>query len=474
MNIQLAILDILKNTGEKTLYQINDEKITYKECYKRVIELAGNLIKQGTSPVVVYGHKSIDQFISIIACLIAKRSYIPIDLCTPSSRIKEIVDSAKATLIIQNEKLEIKSTECLTITEINKKYENKLEKFSSNNEIAYIIYTSGSTGMAKGVPITYHNLSHFINWIINLEEHKDCDDLNILSQASFSFDLSLMDLYFAIFKHNHIIAVDGETKEDLTKMYNTIKNNEINYLIMTPTFAKMLLIDDYFKDDNFKSIKYMFFCGECLEVETVKKIKTRFPNVIVINAYGPTEATCCVTMQIINDKMLEKNILPVGKISTAAVAIEIKNNEIVLKGDSVFNGYLDGNNQNCYHENEINCYKTGDIGYIENDYLYCQGRLDNQIKYQGYRIELNDIENNLLKIKGVREACVIAKYKDDNKTVRLIKAFVTTDADLTDLDIKSKLATLIPHYMIPKKIVIIDEIPVNDNGKYDRKKLTEL
>ena len=474
MDVGLAILDILKNTNDEVLYQVNNQRITYIECYKQVTRLAENLKKQGSSPVIVYGHKSIFQFISILACLVAKRSYIPIDLCTPVNRIKEIIKSVKSTLIIKNEKLTIDFDECLTVDEINKKYDALPQGKASNNEIAYIIYTSGSTGKAKGVPITYHNLSHFINWITTLSEHKNCDNLNLLSQASFSFDLSLMDLYFAIFKHNHIIAIDGDTKEDINKIYDTISTNNINYLVMTPTFVKMLLIDEYFNENNFKSIKYMFFCGECLEVETVKKIRQRFSNVIVENAYGPTEATCCVTLQIIDDKMLTKEILPVGKISTAATNIEIKNNEIVLKGDSVFSGYIDSNNDNYYLEKGINCYKTGDVGYIEGDYLYCYGRIDNQIKYQGYRIELSDIENNLLKIEGIREACVIAKYKDNSKIVRLIKAYVTTNNNLTDLDIKAKLNTLIPHYMIPKKIVILDEMPINNNGKYDRKKLSEL
>ena len=440
----------------------------------KVSELADNLKKQGNSPVIVYGHKSINQFVSILACLIAKRSYIPIDLCTPLNRIKEIIKSSNATLIIKNELLEISEIECLTVNELNNKYKAISSFYQNDNEIAYIIYTSGSTGKSKGVPITYNNLVHFIKWITTTEEHKNCHDLYVLSQASFSFDLSLMDIYFTIFKACHIISVDGDTKEDINVLYRILNVNHINYLIMTPTFIKMLLIDINFNYENFADIKYMFFCGECLEPETVKKIKSRFPNVIVINAYGPTEATCCVSLQIIENWMLEKKLLPVGKISTSAVAIEIENNEIVLKGDSVFSGYLDLDSDKYYKENNLNCYKTGDIGFIEDDYLYCNGRLDNQIKYQGYRIELNDIENNMLKINGISEACVIAKYKENSNIVRLIKAFVTTNNNLTETEIKSELIRLIPRYMIPKKIVILDKIPTNEHGKYDRRRLSEL
>lgn len=474
MNIQKDLLNILKNNGNAILYQINNQKITYSECYSLVVKTSNNLLKQGTSPVILYGHKSIEQFVSILSCLVAGRTYIPIDLCTPVTRIKEIISSSKASLVIKNEPITIDDIPCLTLDEVNNNNFNLSSNNSINNEIAYIIYTSGSTGKSKGVPISYKNLSHFTNWIINLKEHQNCQNINILSQASFSFDLTLMDIYFSIFTKSHITAIDGDTKEDINAIYNILSLNKLNYLIMTPTFIKMLLIDISFNEKNYPNIKYMFFCGEVLEVETARKIKERFPHIIIINAYGPTEATCCVCLNTIEDSMLSKSSLPVGKISTAATPIEIANNEIILKGDSVFSGYLDLDSPNYYQENNINTYKTGDIGYIENDYLYCNGRLDSQIKYQGYRIELSDIENNLLKIEGIKEACVIAKFKTDSNIVRLIKAFVTTSKEITELDIKQELIKLLPRYMIPKTIVILDKMPINENGKYDRKKLKEL
>ncbi len=468
------LLNILKEGQNKILYKYNNETITYNECYEKVLELSNTLKKQGTSNVIVYGNKNISQFISLLACLIAKRCYIPIDTYTPINRIKEIIKKSSSTLIIKNVELEIDNIECLTITELNNKYKNKEIINNRDNNNAYIIFTSGTTGTSKGVPITYNNLNNFISWITNLEEFNKSYNMNILSVSSFSFDLSVMDIYFSIFKHNTIIAIDNNDKNNLSKLYEIIKKEKINFIIMTPTFIKILLLDNNFNNNNYKDIKYMFFCGEPLEVETVKKIKKRFNNINIINAYGPTEATCCVSLVKVTDNMLTKEYLPVGNITTSSTTIEINNNEIVLKGNSVFNGYLDIKSNNYYKENNINCYKTGDIGHIENSLLYCSGRKDNQVKYKGYRIELGDIENNLLKITEIKEAVVIPKYKDNTNIVKLIKAYIVLNTPITIQEIKNKLEKLIPSYMIPKTIVFLEKIPINNNGKYDRKKLSTL
>jgi D-alanine--poly(phosphoribitol) ligase subunit 1 len=461
------ILNILKDNGDKTLYKINNNSITYGECYQKVIELAKSLKKQGTLPVILYGSKSINQFISILACVVSKRIYIPIDTCTPKNRITEIIKITNSNLIIKNENISFEKIECLTIDELNNKYKNiRIEK-ESTNKIAYIIFTSGTTGQPKGVPITYDNLENFILWITRQPELMKCEKMQVLSQASFSFDLSVMDIYFSIYKCCTINAVSQEDKHELSKLYEIINQNKIEFLISTPTFIKLLLMDKYFGCNNFPHIKYMFFCGETLEIELIKKIKNRFPKVKIINAYGPTEATCCVSLLEIQDNMLNEKITPVGKISTAAVDIFIENNEICLKGKSVFKGYLKS-------PNKIVNYKTGDLGYIKNDYLYCLGRKDRQIKYQGYRIELNDIENNLLKINGIKDAVVICKYKENTKIVKIIKAFITVEFDIDENLIKKELSRFIPKYMIPKTIIILKEMPINKNGKYDRKKLSEL
>ncbi len=446
-------------------YKVNNLSITYDELYNTAAHYSEFLKRQGNEPVIIYGHKSISMIISIVACLLAKRCYIPIENSMPIKRIKEIVDISRASLFIENEEIDIDFNTC-KLEELIKYQHLDIKK--NNNKYAYIIFTSGTTGDAKGVPITYKNLNNFINWINNTYPFNSFKDIIVLNQASFSFDLSVMDLYYSLFHQFSLYSITRSNQRD-GSMYETIK--DINLMVVTPSFMKLCLLNKEFNSKNYPNLKCIYFCGELLRVELVKKIKSRFKDIVIFNAYGPTEATCAISGLVIEDSMLDKELLPVGTKDNLACNVDIINKEIVLSGDSVFNGYLDNIIGGYYKKNGTNYYKTGDIGYFKGNYLYCNGRRDNQVKYNGYRIELSDIENNLLKIDGVIDACVIAKRKDNE--IKLIKAFVVLAKN--DIDyVKEELYNLIPHYMMPKVIEQLEKMPLNKNGKLDKERLNEL
>ena len=450
---------------KKIAYKVNNISITYDELYNTAKYYSDFLIRQGNEPVIIYGHKSVSMIISIVACLLAKRCYICIESSLPINRIKDIIKISKASLFIANEDIECDFNTC-KLEELIKYQDLDIKK--NNNKYAYIVFTSGTTGVAKGVPITYKNLDNFINWINNTYPFNSYKDINVLNQASFSFDLSVMDLYYGLFNKHSIYSITRTNQRD-GSMYDTIK--DVDLMVITPSFMKLCLLNQDFNSANYHKLKTIYFCGELLSVDLVKKIRKRFNDVIIFNAYGPSEATCAVSGLIIDDKMLDNELLPVGDKNNLACHIDIANNEIVLSGDSVFNGYLNNIQGGLYQDNKIKYYKTGDIGYFKDNYLYCDGRVDNQIKYNGYRIELSDIENNLLKIDGVIDACVIAKRQDN--IIKLIKGFVVINK--YDIDyVKQELSKLIPSYMMPKVIVKIDRMPINKNGKVDREALNKM
>lgn len=470
-----ALKEIFKTNKDKIAYIINDERITYGELYDRAENYSELLKRQGTRPVIIYGHKSIDMFVSLVSCVFSGRAYVPVNIGTPEERFQKIIVASNAELIIANETLETNfSVENVTLGELEKYKNSKFTQCKAENETAYIIFTSGSTGEPKGVPISRDNLMNFVSWISMLKPLNEFKNAVVLNQASFSFDLSVADIFYSLFNGHTLVCLDRDTQNSYTGIFDVIERNKVNIMVMTPTFIKMCLLNSQFNSENYPSVKCMYFCGEMLDKKTVERIFSAFGDVSVINAYGPTEATSAVSGILITEDMLrEDKSLPVGEISTAAVEIDISDGEIVLKGKSVFSGYLNNIDGGHFYEDGLNCYKTGDMGCIEGNRLYCFGRKDNQIKFKGYRIELDDIEQNIGNIKGVTDCAVVSKSSENN-SVKTIKAFVVSEDFCDEEYIRCQLKQKLPDYMIPKIIKRVERLPVNGNGKTDRKLLSEL
>ena len=461
---------IVEKNPNKIAYKVNNECITYKDLWERSCHYAQLLKRQGTSPVIIHGHKNISVVISILSCVIADRPYVPIDSSTPLYRVKQIIEMTSSSLVLTENNIKIDGIDISDLDGLNK-YEY-LDIKEQNNEIVYIIFTSGSTGIPKGVPISKTNLNNFIAWISSLKPLCDYKDINVFNQASFSFDLSVADLYYSLCNGHTLIAFDSDIQNGYNKIFDLM--SEINIAVMTPTFMKLCLLNEYFNEKEYPNFKCVYFCGERLEIKTVQKLFSAFPNLKIINAYGPTEATSAVSAVLITKEMADELILlPVGEIKTFATDIEIIDDEIILKGRSVFGGYLSNETGGYYNENNINCFRTGDIGYIEDGKLYCKGRKDRQVKYKGYRIELNDIEYNINLINGVEDCAVVAKYNDDS-VVKSIVAFVVAEDGIDINYIKLELEKYLPRYMTPKTIRLNEKLPINQNGKIDRRALSEL
>ena len=435
------VLDKIAENAEKypqrTAYRVNGRSMTYRELWEKAKEKAQTLRKEGKAPVIIYDTKKIETFIDIVACLLAGRPYVPISRTTPPERVKEIIKTIQTS--------EIK------------------------DDTAYIIFTSGSTGKPKGVPISTENLDNFAQWISTLKPLSEYEGCNVLNQASFSFDLSVADIYYSLFNGHSLIDMDLDSAEEYSSIIPLFVREKINVAMLTPTFIRLCLLDESFSASNCPELRCIYSCGEVLDKKTARKLMDRFPGLRLINAYGPTEATSAVSGIVITEAMLKDDRpLPVGDMNTKATEIVIIDDEIVLKGKSVSSGYLGALDGGFFTENGMQCYKTGDLGYIHDGRLYCLGRRDSQIKYKGYRIELMDIENNIAVIPGVHECAVTGSSKT-------VKAFVVTEKNEYDsCYIKAELKKRIPDYMIPRTIEILDKLPISQNGKIDRKELAEV
>lgn len=450
---------------DRIAYIHNGNEITYGTLWQRANEYASLLRRQGSGAVIIYGHKSIDMLVSMVACIISQRTYIPVDIYMPVSRISDIIKLTSAQLLIANESITIDRIESCC-PEGLLRFKDRAENCCSSENI-YTIFTSGSTGIPKGVPISNENLNNFVDWISSIEPFNAYNGIRVANQASFSFDLSVADIFYSLCNGHTLVGMDSEIQKDFGALYNFFLLNRIELTVTTPTFMKLCLLIKEFNSTNLPFIKCMYFCGEQLEASVVRKLRQRFPDCKIVNAYGPTEATSAVSAALIGDDDIAlDDLLPVGDVDTFATQISIEKDEIILSGKSVFGGYL-GTEEN------LDFYSTGDIGYIKNGKLYCKGRKDSQIKFKGYRIELYDVENNLKSLNGVFDAAVIAKYSASGN-VNKIAAYIVCEESLTVAGIKEALRQRLPDYMIPSQITILDSLPLNENKKIDRRKLALL
>ena len=448
--------ELAEKFGERTAYICEDESRTFAELFAGAQKIAKEISGADKSPVAVFGGKSCAVMETILACILEKRAYVPISPSIPEGRRREIIKSSGAGVLIN-------CTEGEPKTEIIKNSAQTIE----DNETAYIIFTSGSTGKPKGVPISYENLDNFISWITAQKSLSEYEHAKVLNHAEFNFDLSTAAVFYALFMGSALVQLPKT--DDFVSIFETIKKNRPEIFVATPSFMRLCMLEKDFSENSYPYIKYIYFCGETLQKSLVKAIFERFPHIRIINAYGPTEATSAVCAAEITKEMLKhEDNLPVGIIENAAAEIEIEKGEIVLKGKSVFDGYLGGSEGGFYRIGEKRCYRTGDLGFIENGKLYFSGRKDGQIKYKGYRIELSEIEAVISSVEGVESCAVIAKRNTEGE-VRLIKAFAAGTA--SEMSIRKELAEKLPEYMIPKTIKIMDSLPLNQNGKIDRKEL---
>ena len=491
---------------DRIAYKCGACAITYGTLWDEARRYAVCLRRQGTSPVVLLQDKRCETVIAMVACLLAGRAYVPVDVKTPAGRVARILQMTGAELVLTDRPVKANGamvctlrglaeqmngggissvddvhageqdadpgTECTA--ESGAECDADLGAELDENRIAYMIFTSGSTGEPKGVPITAANLGNFANWIAGISPLCDYRNCNVLNQASFAFDLSVADIYYALGNGHTLIANEADMRAEYDHIFELFSTEKINVAVMTPTCMKMCLLNDEFTEENFPEFRCVYFCGERLEKKTVERLFRHFPKLAVINAYGPTEATSAVSAVTVTPEMLvSEEVLPVGEIASAATEIAIEDGEIVLRGASVFSGYLGDTCGRHYTENGVNCYRTGDYGEIRDGKLYCGGRKDSQVKYMGYRIELADIESNLLSVDGVSD-CAVTANRNAEGAVSTIRAFVTVEPDGPDeTAIRERLARRVPAYMVPKKISVVSELPVNSNGKLDRKALKQ-
>lgn len=229
-------------------------------------------------------------------------------------------------------------------------------------------------------------------------------------------------------------------------------------LVVTPSFLRLCLTEPSFGPARLPRLRTVFSCGEVLPPAAARRLLDRFPGVALLNAYGPTEATCAVCAVPISREMCT-GPLPIGVVGEGAVDISLEEGEIVLAGASVAPRFGEK-------------YSTGDLGYVEKGLLYWAGRRDLQLKYKGYRLEPARIEGALEALPQVERAAVLPR-RDGAGQVKGLTAFVE-GTGLEPEMLAQALAERLPPSQIPGQWRLLDRMPLTHNGKCDRKRLEEM
>ena len=473
-----------QENNDKFAVYINDTYVTYREFKNSVFSIANELKNHphAQNKIGVYLNDSIYAYASIYAIWITGNIYVPLHSSYPENRLKEIASQADLSCILSSEHAAKLPLDYSLIRTDNLNNDSVVLPYThTETDLFHILFTSGSTGVPKGVQISYNNIVSFLGHIEFLQ-------LGLTSNSGFlqpfdlTFDLSILSTLLP-FIHQGTLYHVSSTSVKYLEIYRLLEDFAIEFAIIVPSVLNML--KNYFDSIQLDSLKAVALSGEAVPIELTEKWQKCCPNARFFNFYGPTECTIfCTCYEIPRNGILHRNgIVSIGLPTIFSSSLLLDENmdevsssfkgELWIGGEQVSKGYINNQALNDVLFKEINgsvYYNTGDI--VERDEennLFYLGRKDQQIKRNGFRIELSEIEYKASLALNV-QTCVISKIQQASIDIILV---LVKDSFQKEL-ISEALKTHLPAFMIPNVVMEIDEFPLNDNGKLDRKKISQL
>jgi len=465
--------------------------ITYRELNEKSHQLAHMLIEKGVRPDTIVGimvERSIEMIIGILGILKAGGAYLPLDPEYPEERIQYILKDSKAKILLAEPDL---------TSAIEPSLSTSTCQVSPTN-LAYIIYTSGSTGKPKGVMVEH---TPVVNLVAALQDYYPFTGSDTyLLKTYYLFDVSITELFGWFPGGGRLSILEPGGEKDPAKILDIIEMHGVTHINFVPSMFNVFV--DYLDQKNIckcSGLKYIFLAGEALLPQIVNKFRNLNKNIRLENLYGPTEAAVYASAYSLS-QWHKGDPIPIGKpLPNVKLYILDKNDylqpvgipgELCITGAGVARGYL---NQpeltaekfifNFYRSHRSyksymtyiskKIYKSGDLArWLPDGNIEFLGRIDHQVKIRGFRIELGEIENQLSKYNEIKESVVLAKEKQDGD--KHLCAYIVAKPGGIDIDkLREYLSVRLPDYMIPSYFVRLEKVPLNSNGKIDRKALPE-
>ncbi len=479
-------------TPDATALVYNDQSLTFKTLDNRANQLAHYLRENGVGCETLVGislHRSVEMVLALLAVIKAGGVYVPIDPAYPEERIRYIIDDAGIRLLLTQEALrghfhEISACTLIVLDSdwplIAHQPERSPAVDLDPENLAYMIYTSGSTGRPKGTMLRHRGL-------VNLTRHQISDFQleagdRALQFASFSFDASVSEIFTTLASGAALYLADREALLPGDDLVHLLQDKHISVVTLPPSVSALL------KGVELPDLKTLVSAGESCSRDLAEYwSKGRR----LLNAYGPTENTVCASSYVV-DSVPDRAVMPIGKpIGNVRLYIVDEHlqllppgipGELCIAGESLARGYH--SRPDLTAEKFVpepfsgteggRMYRSGDRArYLPDGNIEFLGRIDQQVKVRGYRIELEEIEALLLEDERIRDA-VVNVHKDPQNQERLVGYYVSNENEEIEPSVlKTRLHKHLPDYMVPATFIRMDELPLTPNGKVDRRALPD-
>lgn len=504
--MQSNVLDYFEATcarlPEHTAIVDRERSLSFSALRRAAVSLAPRLVSADaidTRPIAVFLPKSQESIISFLAILYSANFYVPLDVKWPQPRLRSVLENLQPALIIARADGQAQlvaagwPAERIVLMGENDALPSTatLEALAArrsaliDTDPVYIIYTSGSTGVPKGVVIPHRGVIDYIDWA--REVYRVAEDEKIGSQAPFYFDNSTLDLYLSFSCGAALVLIPEELFSFPLKLIEYSRAAGVTTLFWVPSVMASVANFKIFEATALPPFRKILFAGEAMPTRTLNYWRRHFPQALFSNLYGPTEITVDCTYLIVDREFSDDEPLPIG-IPCRNTDILILNEEnrraapgqlgeLCVRGSSLALGYWNAPDKTAaaFVQNPLHAsyperiYRTGDLVFTnERGEIIFVGRKDSQIKHQGYRIELGEIELAASGLPGVRNTCVL--YHQAKKEITL---FYESTAPLTPAVIRGQLSAKLPKYMLPTVFHHLENLPLNANGKIDRKALSD-
>lgn len=487
---------LLKETAERFPDRpaVTDGSVTmsWHELYTMANQIGQAVKRRVTSgsPVPVIMDKSPEMLAVMLGVACAGCFYVPVSPQNPGARMKKILDTLDPSLIIGGRDILEKHEEISSYSNMARKMEELLEEQIDGGvyteaevketDILYGIFTSGSTGVPKAVVVSHGAALRFIRHFVKIARITEKDRIG--NQAPFDFDVSVKDIYSAVMTGACIVLIRKELFSSPPKLLDYLCGQQVT--VLTWAVSALTLISSL-RGLNYrvpKTVRIVMFSGETMPPKQLRMWQDALPDAVFINLYGPTEATCNCTFYKVKRKFNDGEKIPVGKpfpercvylIDEEGNVIRETNRqgELCVSGESLSEGYYRNPEQTAAHFVERKTedghvwrtYRTGDLAYYdENRNLVFAGRKDFQIKHMGHRIELEEIETAMCAADGIEKSCCVF----DKEKGRLYGFYM---GSAEPAEVRSVLKQKLPVWMIPSRFYRTESMPLNKNGKTDRK-----